>query len=106
MEAMEFVGVIILSFVMGLSTIAGIGGGGVVIPLLILFMKFDTRQSVALSQSTIFFCSIARFFFTLKEKHPLKNTVIIDYSIATVMLPTVLVGSMIGGKKITFLNAY
>lgn len=41
-------------------------------------------------------CAITRFIVTFKKKHPEKDTVVIDYSVAITMLPTVLFGSFVG----------
>ena len=101
-------GILLLVCVLALTTIAGIGGGGIIIPfckcmiinlflsLGTLFFKFDTKQAVAISGFTILFCSISRFVFYMNEKHPEKNAVVIDYNLAAIMLPIILMGSMLG----------
>jgi uncharacterized membrane protein YfcA len=92
----EFNGIIILPIIMALSTIAGIGGGGVVIPFCMTFFSFPMKNSIALSGFSILICSLTRFIFNFKVKHPEKDVVVIDYGLACVMLPTVLTGSLIG----------
>lgn len=79
---------------------AGIGGGGIVIPLLMILFGFDTKSAISISGFSILLCSVVRFVVNFKQMHPEKNTVVIDYGLATVMLPTVLTGSLIG----VFLN--
>ena len=81
---------------MALSTVAGIGGGGVITPICMSFFSFGTKQTIAISGFSILVCSIVKFIMSLKQKHPEKDSVVIDYGLATVMLPTVLMGSMIG----------
>jgi hypothetical protein len=81
---------------MALCNIAGIGGGGVVIPFCMTFFVFDTKSAISLSGFTILCSSVMRFFFNFRQKHPEKDQVVIDYNIATVMLPTVITGSMLG----------
>lgn len=92
----EFVGLIILICLMTLSTMGGIGGGGAVVPFTMMFFGFTTKEAIAISGFSIFICSITRYFYTLSEKHPEKDAVIIDYGLATIMLPAVMMGSMIG----------
>jgi hypothetical protein len=41
-------------------------------------------------------CQITKLIYSWKQKHPEKDTIAIDYGLATVMLPTVLLGSFIG----------
>ena len=81
---------------MSLCTIAGIGGGGIVIPFCITFFVFDTKNAVTLSGFSILSCSVTRFIYNYHLKHPEKDAVVIDYGLATVMLPTVVIGSSIG----------
>ena len=92
----EFVGVLILALIMTISIMAGIGGGGVVVSFSMIFFSFSTKSAIALSGITILACSITRFIFNIKQKHPEKDAVVIDYGLATVMLPTVLMGSLVG----------
>ena len=92
----EIVGIIVLALMMMLCTVGGVGGGGVVIPLVMTFFKFDTKQAIALSGFSIVLCSIARFIYNFRQKHPQKDTVVIDYGLASIMLPTVLMGSFLG----------
>lgn len=75
---------------------AGIGGGGIVIPFCMTFFGFQTKNAIALSGFTILACSVTRYIVSLNEKHPEKNAVIIDYGLATIMLPVVMMGSMTG----------
>lgn len=39
---------------------------------------------------------MVRFIYNYKLKHPQKDAIVIDYSLAIVMLPTVMMGSFIG----------
>mmetsp|Transcript_34661 Transcript_34661/g.33853 ORF Transcript_34661/g.33853 Transcript_34661/m.33853 type:complete len:94 (+) Transcript_34661:268-549(+) len=81
---------------MALSTIAGIGGGGVVIPFCMTFFGFPMKKAIAISGFSIFTCSITRFIYNVDQKHPKKSSVVIDYGLSTIMLPLVLVGSLNG----------
>eukprot|EP00347_Sterkiella_histriomuscorum_P013136 403365874 len=93
---LEFMGLFLLIVIMSLSTMAGIGGGGVVIPFCMTFFSFETKNAIALSGLTILSCSITRYIVSINERHPERNSVVIDYNLAAIMLPIVLVGSMIG----------
>lgn len=75
---------------------AGVGGGGIVIPFCMTFFGFTTKGAIALSGFTILSCSVTRYVFSFNEKHPEKDAVIIDYGLATIMLPIVMMGSMTG----------
>jgi uncharacterized membrane protein YfcA len=93
---MEIVGLITLSILMMLCTVAGIGGGGITIPILQVFFVFAFKEATAISGISILICSIARYIYNFKQMHPEKKSVAIDYGLAIIMLPTVMMGSFIG----------
>lgn len=61
----EFIGLALLTMVTSISTVGGIGGGGLVIPFCMTFFGFQTKNAIALSGFTIFSCSVVRFLFFL-----------------------------------------
>jgi uncharacterized membrane protein YfcA len=82
---------------MALSNIAGIGGGGVAIPIIMATFVFTTKPAIAISSFSIFLTTLARFFMNFKERHPEKhNVVVIDYDLVTIMMPTTLAGAQVG----------
>lgn len=94
---MDIIGTFILIVMMMLATMGGIGGGGVVVLIIQYLLYFNLSEAIALSQFSILTCSVMRYFLTADKKHPEKKTsVALDYGLATVMMPTVLMGSFIG----------
>jgi uncharacterized membrane protein YfcA len=81
---------------MALAVMSGIGGGGIIVPLLMALYKLDTKAAIATSGFTILTGSIARYMITINDRHPDKDATCIEYGLANVMLPTVLVGSISG----------
>lgn len=65
---------------------------------MVTFFKFDTTQTIALSNSTSFIGNLTRYFlFSICQKHPENpNKTCIDHNIGSVMVPMILVGSYIG----------
>ncbi len=50
-----------------------------------------------MSGLSILMCSVTRFIVNFKQKHPeKKDCVSLDYGLAIIMMPTVLMGSFIG----------
>jgi uncharacterized membrane protein YfcA len=96
MEGLEIGGTAVLTLLMALAVMSGIGGGGIIVPLLIIFYKLDTKNAVATSGFTILTGSVTRYLITLNERHPDKDATCVDYSITNVMLPAILMGSIIG----------
>ena len=97
--AIEIVGCIITLLLVFYTNLGGIGGGGIVIPITIFFFGFDVKSAIALSNATIAVASICRYLLNLKRSHPLKDGkgVQVDYSVAAIMLPAIVVGVIAGG---------
>jgi len=94
---LEVGGIIVFAIIMALSNIAGIGGGGIAVPVLIAFFYFSTKTAIAISSFSIFLTTLARFIMNFKERHPEKqNVVVIDYDLVCIMMPTNLAGAQIG----------
>jgi uncharacterized membrane protein YfcA len=49
LEIIEFFGSIVLAIMLAISNAAGIGGGGIIVPIAIIFFQFSTKEAVALS---------------------------------------------------------
>ena len=98
MLPIEVWGLLVLGLLLGFANIGGIGGGGLIIPLSMAMFGFTTKNAVAISNSTIFCGAIVRFFmFSIWQRHPTKtDATLIDYSVASVMIPAVLIGSYVG----------
>ena len=96
MKSSEIIGTGVLSVLMALAVMSGLGGGGIIVPLLMAFYGLDTKRSVAVSGFTIVMGSVFRFVFTYSQKHPSKDSTCIEYGLTNIMLPTVLMGSVSG----------
>lgn len=93
----EWIGTFVFSLIMCLSNVAGIGGGGVAIPLAMYFFNLSTKPAIAISSFSIMISTLARFFFNFNERHPEKpNCACIDYNMTNVMMPLTMMGSLIG----------
>ena len=92
----EYIGTAILTVLMSLSVMAGVGGGGIIVSFIMVFCNLDIKDAVAISGFTILIGSLSRFAMTYHDRHPAKDAVSIDYALTTVMLPTVLIGSTLG----------
>lgn len=97
MLPMEWIGSFVFSLVMCLSNVAGIGGGGVAIPLAQYFFYLELKRAIAISSFSIMVSTLGRFFWNFKERHPEKKKVCsIDYGLTNVMMPLTMVGSLSG----------
>jgi len=96
MKPLEITGTIVLTVLMALAVMSGIGGGGIIVPLLMVFYELSTKEAIATSGFTILTGSLCRYMITMNTRHPDKDATCIDYGLSNIMLPTVLVGSVCG----------
>ena len=76
---------------------AGVGGGGIVTPLCMVFYGFFTKDAVAVAAFATFAATLGSFVTSFKQKHPQKkSTVLIDYGLTCIMMPSTLAGAQIG----------
>ena len=102
MYVSEFIGILVLPVLLAFANVGGIGGGGLIVPITMALFQFTMKSSIVISGFTIFTGAVARFLYQWNNKHPKKNSTIIEYSIVIVMMPMVLVGSFVG----VLLNIY
>ena len=97
-ESTEIGGYFVFAVIKALSNVAGIGGGGISVPIVMAMYGFETKSAVAISSFAIFITSLASFIVNFYKKHPEKpQVVLIDYNLVTIMMPLVLVGAQVGG---------
>ena len=73
----------------------GTAGGGVVVGLIMAFYKLDIKTSIAMSNASVVFAALIRYFINFKERDVDKR-VLIDYNYTTLMLPMVEIGATVG----------
>jgi hypothetical protein len=97
LQRRHVVGFMLASIGVVMGSAGGIGGGGLVIPVLIIIIGFAPRIAIPLGSVTVFGGSLAGLLLNLKRRHPLADRPIIDWDLILVMEPVVLVGTLFGG---------
>jgi uncharacterized membrane protein YfcA len=93
----EIGGLFVLIALKILCTMAGVGGGGIVTPLCMVFYGFTTKDAVAVSAFATFAATFGSFLTSFKNRHPeKKGVVLLDYGLTCIMMPTTLAGAQIG----------
>mmetsp|Transcript_46946 Transcript_46946/g.132402 ORF Transcript_46946/g.132402 Transcript_46946/m.132402 type:complete len:420 (-) Transcript_46946:262-1521(-) len=83
--------------VAGLSLAAGVGGGGLFVPLLMIVLSFDAVTASALSQAMLLGGALAAFAYNLSQSHPrVKARPLVDYELACLMGPALMSGAQVG----------
>jgi len=96
MRGSEIVGTLVLTVLMALAVMSGLGGGGIIVAILMISYQLETKSAISVSGFTIFTGSVARFIATRNQRHPDKDATCIDYGISNIMMPLVLTGSNVG----------
>ncbi|KAJ4978168.1 hypothetical protein NE237_008948 [Protea cynaroides] len=78
------------------GTVGGVGGGGIFVPMLNLIVGFDTKSAAALSKCMIMGASASSVWYNLRVPHPSKDVPIIDYDLALLFQPMLMLGITIG----------
>ncbi len=92
----EVIGFILILLTSALSNAGGVGGGGLVIPILLLMFKFYTHEAIPISKLTIFTGALTSFLLGFKQIHPYRKAITIDYNIPYLIVPMLLLGTMVG----------
>eukprot|EP00270_Netrium_digitus_P001872 TRINITY_DN12074_c0_g1_i4.p1 TRINITY_DN12074_c0_g1~~TRINITY_DN12074_c0_g1_i4.p1 ORF type:complete len:450 (+),score=79.56 TRINITY_DN12074_c0_g1_i4:195-1544(+) len=97
-----FDGKVLIATVLGclasaLASGGGVGGGGLFVPLFNLVLTFDAKTSTALSKSMVFGGALTGYLQNINAKHPkAKNRPLINYDIALLLQPMLLLGISVG----------
>uniref|UniRef100_N1QZF4 Uncharacterized protein n=1 Tax=Aegilops tauschii TaxID=37682 RepID=N1QZF4_AEGTA len=75
-----------------LGSIGGLGGGAIFVPMLTLIVGFDTKSATAMSKCMITGAAISTVYCNLKLKHPTFNMPMIDYDLALLIQPMLMMG--------------
>ncbi|KAJ0262176.1 Sulfite exporter TauE/SafE family protein 4 [Hirschfeldia incana] len=78
------------------GTVGGVGGGGIFVPMLTLILGFDTKSAAAISKCMIMGASASSFWYNIRVRHPTKEVPILDYDLALLFQPMLLLGITVG----------
>jgi uncharacterized membrane protein YfcA len=92
----ELIGAFMILLGSALSNAGGTGGGGLLMPILILYLNFGTSEAIPISKLMIFTGALTSFIMGLNNKHPYRDAPALDFNIAGVLIPPLLLGTMVG----------
>ncbi|XP_047073683.1 sulfite exporter TauE/SafE family protein 3-like [Lolium rigidum] len=78
------------------GSVGGVGGGGIFVPMLTLIIGFDPKSSTAMSKCMITGAAVSTVYCNLKLKHPTLDMPVIDYDLALLIQPMLMLGVSIG----------
>ncbi|KAI3875187.1 hypothetical protein MKX03_032991 [Papaver bracteatum] len=87
----------IIGFLGGaVGSIGGGGGGGIFVPMLIYIIGFDPKSSAPISKCMGTGGALATVYYNLKRRHPTLDMPIMDYNLALLIQPMLMLGISIG----------
>ncbi|KAL6985403.1 hypothetical protein U1Q18_018778 [Sarracenia purpurea var. burkii] len=90
------VGSIVGFFGAAFGSVGGVGGGGIFVPMLSLIIGFDAKSATAISKCMIMGAAGSTVYYNLKLRHPTIAMPIIDYDLALLVQPMLMLGISIG----------
>ncbi|XP_004302905.1 PREDICTED: uncharacterized protein LOC101293605 [Fragaria vesca subsp. vesca] len=78
------------------GSVGGVGGGGFFVPMLTLIIGFDQKSSTAISKCMITGGAAATVLYNLRKRHPTLELPLIDYDLALLFQPMLVLGISIG----------
>jgi len=75
---------------------AGIGGGGLLVPIFILVSGFEAKYAIPLSNVTILGSAVSNIMWNSQRRHPTADRYLIDWGIVNVMEPMTMAGAIFG----------
>jgi len=89
--------VFVLTFLASaIGAAGGIGGGGIMVPMLVSVGGFSVHHAIPLTQATVFGASIMNLIQNVSKRHPSFDRPLIDYHTALMLEITTLLGAVIG----------
>lgn len=79
-----------------IAAAGGIGGGGILVPLYILVLRFHPKHAIPLSNITIFGGAITNTVLNLSKRHPDADRPLVDWDLILVMEPLTIGGALVG----------
>ena len=96
LDASDWYGTVLIALGLMIAASGGIGGGGIVVPLLILVYGFHPKHAIALSNFTILGSSITNMVMNVVKSHPTANRPLVDWDLILVMEPLTMIGAVVG----------
>ena len=100
LDSSDYYGFIYATLGLMIAAGGGIGGGGVLVPIYILVMKFTPKYAIPLSNVTVFGGAVANTILNVSKRHPLADRPLVDWDLILVMEPLTIAGALMGA----FLN--
>ena len=90
----DIVGTILVGLGLMIAASGGVGGGGILVPLLIIVYGFHPKYAIPLSNFTILGSSVTNMILNLPKRHPEAERPLVDWDLILVMEPLTMAGAV------------
>jgi hypothetical protein len=94
LDSSDYWGILLVVLGLLIAASGGIGGGGILVPLLILVFGFSPKYAIPLSNFTIVGSSITNMMMNLSKRHPDADRPLVDWDLILVMEPLTMAGAV------------
>ena len=106
----DYVGTFLIGIGLMIAASGGVGGGGILVPLLIIVYEFHPKYAIPLSNFTILGSSITNMVLNIPKRHPDTERPLVDWDLILVMEPLTMAGavrtSLISPSTVTFFSSH
>lgn len=92
----DFYGTLLIGLGLMIAASGGVGGGGILVPLLILVLEFHPKYAIPLSNFTILGSSMMNMVINTYKRHPEVDRPLVDWDLIMVMEPLTMAGAIVG----------
>ena len=94
LEHSDIIGTAFVGLGLMIAASGGVGGGGILVPLLIIVFGFHPKKAIPLSNFTILGSSITNMILNLPKRHPDAERPLVDWDLILVMEPVTMAGAV------------
>jgi len=96
LDGYDYLGTFLIGIGLMIAASGGVGGGGIIVPLLILVFNFHPKYAIALSNFIILGSSVVNMVLNFSKRHPLVNRPLVDWDLILIMEPLTMAGAIVG----------
>lgn len=94
LDRSDIVGTTLVGVGLMIAASGGVGGGGILVPLLIIVFGFHPKYAIPLSNFTILGSSVTNMILNLPKRHPDAERPLVDWDLILVMEPVTMAGAV------------
>ena len=94
LDQSDIVGTVLVGMGLMIAASGGVGGGGILVPLLIIVFGFHPKNAIPLSNFTILGSSITNMILNFPKRHPDADRPLVDWDLILVMEPITMAGAV------------